>query len=61
VIGAVQKCNVGRRCTTYRLAAVAGRWLTGARHRGVGFRVGERQDQEQHDTADLNRESSTEY
>lgn len=44
---------MGRRCTAYRLAAVAGKWLTGARHRGVGFRVGERQDQLQRDTADL--------
>jgi hypothetical protein len=45
VIGAVQKCKEGRRCSAYRLAAVAGKWLTGARHRGVGFRVGDRQEQ----------------
>lgn len=62
VVGAVRKCKVGRRCTAYRLAAVAGKWLTGARHRGGGFHVGEGlQDQQQHDdTADqLNSNDSS--
>jgi hypothetical protein len=35
---AVKKSRVGRRCTIHSLATVAGKWLTGARHRGVGFK-----------------------
>lgn len=36
---AVKKSCIGRRCTIHNLATVAGKWLMGAHHCGVSFKV----------------------